>query len=98
MNLYFFAFVPNLENWGFCIKDFFLFLMLWQASSSSLRLLSANGCSGNRRFSVFNEFSEKMKGEANRCFLYCLFSSFFFLLMFCSVPFKLAPCTVMDNQ
>ncbi|XP_059442779.1 mitochondrial import inner membrane translocase subunit TIM44-2-like [Corylus avellana] len=37
-----------------------------QSSSSSLRLLSANGCAGNRRFSVFNEFSEKMKGEANR--------------------------------
>lgn len=39
---------------------------LWQASSSSLKLLSMNGSVGNRRFSVFNEFSEKMKGEANR--------------------------------
>ncbi|KAB1215360.1 Mitochondrial import inner membrane translocase subunit TIM44-2 [Morella rubra] len=36
-----------------------------QASSSSLKLLSMNGSVGNRRFSVFNEFSEKMKGEAN---------------------------------
>lgn len=35
-------------------------------SSSSIRLLSANGHAGNRHFSVFNEFSKKMKGEANR--------------------------------
>ncbi|KAL4603781.1 hypothetical protein ACB092_10G148400 [Castanea dentata] len=37
-----------------------------QGSSSSLPLISANGYVGNRHFSVFNEFSEKMKVEANR--------------------------------
>jgi hypothetical protein len=27
MNLYLFAFVPNLENWGLCIKGFFFFFL-----------------------------------------------------------------------
>lgn len=33
-----------------------------------LKVLSGNGYSSNRRFSVFNEFSKKIKGEANRYF------------------------------
>ncbi|KAL4615606.1 hypothetical protein ACB092_07G138500 [Castanea dentata] len=37
-----------------------------QGSSSSLPFISANGYVGNRHFSVFNEFLEKMKVEANR--------------------------------
>ncbi|KAL5561892.1 hypothetical protein UlMin_031639 [Ulmus minor] len=37
-----------------------------QASSTRLRLISANGYSRNRRFSVFNEFSKNVKGEANK--------------------------------
>ncbi|EXC05426.1 Mitochondrial import inner membrane translocase subunit TIM44 [Morus notabilis] len=37
-----------------------------QASSSRLLLPPANGFSGNRRFSVFNEFSKQVKGEANK--------------------------------
>lgn len=37
-----------------------------QASSARLRLISPNGCSGYRGFSVFNEFSNKIKGEVNR--------------------------------
>ncbi|KAF7154530.1 hypothetical protein RHSIM_Rhsim01G0263500 [Rhododendron simsii] len=35
-------------------------------SSTRLRLLHANGYLGNRQFSVFNEFSKQVKGEANR--------------------------------
>ncbi|XP_058208245.1 mitochondrial import inner membrane translocase subunit TIM44-2 isoform X1 [Rhododendron vialii] len=35
-------------------------------SSTRLRLLQANGYLGNRQFSVFNEFSKQVKGEANR--------------------------------
>ncbi|KAF8038249.1 hypothetical protein BT93_B0947 [Corymbia citriodora subsp. variegata] len=36
-----------------------------QASSSRLRLITAGGHSCNRRYSVFNEFSKKVKGEAS---------------------------------
>lgn len=36
-----------------------------QGSNVTLRLLSANGNAGNRGFSVFNEFSKKIKGEVN---------------------------------
>ncbi|XP_050364479.1 mitochondrial import inner membrane translocase subunit TIM44-2-like [Argentina anserina] len=35
-------------------------------SGSNIRLLSANGYSGNRRFSVFNEFSKQVKEETNK--------------------------------
>ncbi|PSR89805.1 Mitochondrial import inner membrane translocase subunit TIM44-2 like [Actinidia chinensis var. chinensis] len=35
-------------------------------SSTRLRLRQANGYWGNRQFSVFNEFSKQVKGEANR--------------------------------
>ncbi|PSR94871.1 Mitochondrial import inner membrane translocase subunit TIM44-2 like [Actinidia chinensis var. chinensis] len=35
-------------------------------SNARLRLLQANGYSGHRQFSVFNEFSRKVKGEANK--------------------------------
>ncbi|KAJ4837055.1 hypothetical protein Tsubulata_011156 [Turnera subulata] len=35
-------------------------------SNARLRLLSANGYLGYRRFSVFNEFSKKLKGEVDR--------------------------------
>ncbi|XP_021280520.1 mitochondrial import inner membrane translocase subunit TIM44-2-like isoform X1 [Herrania umbratica] len=55
------------------VRDFFiarqpLFLHFTsqQGSNVRLRLLSGNGYSRNRRFSVFNEFSNKIKGEANR--------------------------------
>ncbi|XVF72001.1 hypothetical protein PTKIN_Ptkin12aG0086100 [Pterospermum kingtungense] len=55
------------------VRDFFiarqpLFLQLasQQGSNARLRLISGNGYSSNRRFSVFNEFSKKIKGEANR--------------------------------
>ncbi|XWS76256.1 hypothetical protein CRYUN_Cryun01aG0159700 [Craigia yunnanensis] len=55
------------------VRDFFiarqlLFLHLksQQASNVRLRLASGNGYLSNRRFSVFNEFSKKIKGEANR--------------------------------
>ncbi|KAM6565140.1 hypothetical protein CsatB_025138 [Cannabis sativa] len=37
-----------------------------QASTTRLRLPLANGYSGNRQFSVFNEFSKKIKGEVNK--------------------------------
>ncbi|XP_004289941.1 PREDICTED: mitochondrial import inner membrane translocase subunit TIM44-2 [Fragaria vesca subsp. vesca] len=37
-----------------------------QASGTNIRLLSANGYSGNRRFSVFNEFSKQVKEETNK--------------------------------
>ncbi|KAF8401877.1 hypothetical protein HHK36_012826 [Tetracentron sinense] len=53
------------------VRDFFLskqFLVLHlksqQDANTRLRLLSANGFSGSRRFSVFNEFSKQVKGEA----------------------------------
>ncbi|XP_048136553.1 mitochondrial import inner membrane translocase subunit TIM44-2-like isoform X2 [Rhodamnia argentea] len=36
-----------------------------QASSSRLRLITAGGHPCNRRYSVFNEFSKKVKGEAS---------------------------------
>jgi hypothetical protein len=41
MNLYLFAFVPNLENWGLCIKGFFFFLFKCCLGNSviSLRVL-----------------------------------------------------------
>ncbi|KAL6968203.1 hypothetical protein U1Q18_034004 [Sarracenia purpurea var. burkii] len=35
-------------------------------SSTRLRLLPGNGYWGNRQFSVFDEFSKRVKGEANR--------------------------------
>ncbi|KAI7990942.1 Mitochondrial import inner membrane translocase subunit TIM44-2 [Camellia lanceoleosa] len=35
-------------------------------SNTRLRLLPANGYLGNRQFSVLNEFSKQVKGEANR--------------------------------
>ncbi|XP_021768925.1 mitochondrial import inner membrane translocase subunit TIM44-2-like [Chenopodium quinoa] len=37
----------------------------FQQSNSKLRLISGNGYSLNRQFSVFNEFSNKIKGEAS---------------------------------
>ncbi|KAI5315775.1 hypothetical protein L3X38_044951 [Prunus dulcis] len=37
-----------------------------QVSSTRIRLISANGYSGSRRFSVFNEFSKQVKGEATK--------------------------------
>ncbi|KAL4340038.1 hypothetical protein GQ457_08G020990 [Hibiscus cannabinus] len=37
-----------------------------QGSNVRLRLLSGNGYSSNRQFSVFKEFSKKIKGEASR--------------------------------
>ncbi|XP_042518122.1 mitochondrial import inner membrane translocase subunit TIM44-2-like [Macadamia integrifolia] len=52
------------------VRDFFLSKQLlslqlnsFQASNTRLRLLSENGLSGSRGFSVFNEFSKKVKGE-----------------------------------
>ncbi|PON82145.1 Tim44-like domain containing protein [Trema orientale] len=53
------------------VRDFLLsrqrlFSQPPQASSSRLRLLSANGYSGNRGFSVFNEFSKQVIGEVNK--------------------------------
>ncbi|KAL5860060.1 hypothetical protein ACOSQ4_001356 [Xanthoceras sorbifolium] len=52
----------------FLCRQTTLFLQLTskQGSSTRLRLLSPNGYSSNRRFSVFNEFSKKIKGEAER--------------------------------
>ncbi|GLU03632.1 hypothetical protein SLE2022_208210 [Rubroshorea leprosula] len=41
-----------------------LHLASQQASNGRLRLISVNGYSGNRLFSVFNEFSQKVQGEA----------------------------------
>ncbi|KAJ4958705.1 hypothetical protein NE237_025816 [Protea cynaroides] len=53
------------------VRDFFLSKQLislqlksYQAPKTRLRLLSENGLSGSRGFSVFNEFSNKVKGEA----------------------------------
>ncbi|OMP03084.1 Membrane transporter, Tim44-related/Ribosomal protein L45 [Corchorus capsularis] len=46
-------------------QPLFYHLTSRQGSNARLRLLSANGYSANRRFSVFNEFSKKIKGEAN---------------------------------
>lgn len=37
----------------------------FQQSNSKLRLITGNGYSFNRQFSVFNEFSNKIKGEAS---------------------------------
>ncbi|KAM7259743.1 hypothetical protein ACFE04_015484 [Oxalis oulophora] len=37
-----------------------------RGSSTRLRLLSANGYTSNRQFSVFNEFSKQIKGEAEK--------------------------------
>ncbi|XP_043693884.1 mitochondrial import inner membrane translocase subunit TIM44-2-like [Telopea speciosissima] len=52
------------------VRDFFLSKQLlslqlksYQASNMRLRLLSENGLLGSRGFSVFNEFSKKVKGE-----------------------------------
>ncbi|XVF80987.1 hypothetical protein PTKIN_Ptkin15bG0120400 [Pterospermum kingtungense] len=47
-------------------RPLFLHLTSKQGSNARLRLLSGNGYSSNRGFSVFNEFSKKIKGEANR--------------------------------
>ncbi|GLT45924.1 hypothetical protein SLA2020_197190 [Shorea laevis] len=41
-----------------------LHLASQQGSNGRLRLISVNGYSGNRLFSVFNEFSQTVKGEA----------------------------------
>ena len=66
MKVFFFL---GVGGWFLSSYYYLLFgFVLWQASSSSLPLISANGYVGNRHFSVFNEFSEKMKGEANRYF------------------------------
>ena len=63
----FFLFVNRVFFFFWVIAIIYLFgFVLWQGSSSSLPLISANGYVGNRHFSVFNEFSEKMKVEANR--------------------------------
>ncbi|PON33421.1 Tim44-like domain containing protein [Parasponia andersonii] len=53
------------------VRDFLLsrqrlFSQPPEASSTRLRLLSANWYSGNRGFSVFNEFSKQVKGEVNK--------------------------------
>ncbi|KAE8679640.1 Mitochondrial import inner membrane translocase subunit TIM44-1 [Hibiscus syriacus] len=55
------------------VRDFFIArhpltqrLSSQQGSNVRLRLLSGNGYSGNRQFSVFKEFSKKIKGEAGR--------------------------------
>ncbi|XP_022758409.1 mitochondrial import inner membrane translocase subunit TIM44-2-like [Durio zibethinus] len=45
---------------------FFRHLSSQQGSNVRLRLLSGNGYLSNRWFSVFNEFSNKIKGEVNR--------------------------------
>ncbi|GAV67805.1 Tim44 domain-containing protein [Cephalotus follicularis] len=48
-------------------QPLFIQLTSQRGSSTRLRLLSANGCtSSNRLFSVFNEFSNNVKGEAER--------------------------------
>ncbi|OAY32643.1 mitochondrial import inner membrane translocase subunit TIM44-2 isoform X2 [Manihot esculenta] len=47
-------------------QPFFLHLTSQQVSSTRLRFPSTNGCSGYRRFGVFNQFSKQVKGEANR--------------------------------
>ncbi|KAK3441160.1 hypothetical protein EUGRSUZ_B01552 [Eucalyptus grandis] len=48
------------------LLDFSLYISCnSQASSSRLRLITAGGHSCNRRYSVFNEFSKKVKGEAS---------------------------------
>ena len=58
-----------------------------QQSSTRLRLTGANGYSSNRQFSVFNEFSKKIRGEASRyysnpfsyrliSFIYCRLTNF----------------------
>ncbi|KAK8711653.1 hypothetical protein V6N13_146928 [Hibiscus sabdariffa] len=46
-------------------KPLYICLTSQQGSNVRLRLLSGNGYSSNRKFSVFNEFSKKIKGEAN---------------------------------
>ncbi|GMI85746.1 translocase inner membrane subunit 44-2 [Hibiscus trionum] len=55
------------------VRDFFIArhpltqrLSSQQGSNVRLRLLSGNGYSSNRQFSVFKEFSKKIKGEASR--------------------------------
>ncbi|KAL7198577.1 hypothetical protein ACSBR2_020963 [Camellia fascicularis] len=50
-------------------RPFYRQLLTFQQVSTSntrLRLLPANGYLGNRQFSVLNEFSKQVKGEANR--------------------------------
>ncbi|KAE8664865.1 Mitochondrial import inner membrane translocase subunit TIM44-1 [Hibiscus syriacus] len=55
------------------VRDFFIArypltqrLSSQRGSNVRLRLLFGNGYSGNRQFSVFKEFSKKIKGEASR--------------------------------
>ncbi|KAL4324126.1 hypothetical protein GQ457_11G003240 [Hibiscus cannabinus] len=55
------------------VRDFFIArhsltqrLSFQQGSNVRLRLLSGNGYPSNRQFSVFKEFSKKIKGEASR--------------------------------
>lgn len=43
----------------------------WQPLKTRMRSVPVNGCSCDCRFSVFSEFSNKVKGEASRCFVYC---------------------------
>ncbi|KAF7804639.1 mitochondrial import inner membrane translocase subunit TIM44-2 [Senna tora] len=47
-------------------RSLFVQLTSQQASSTRFRLLTADRCSSLRRYSVFNEFSRKVKGEAER--------------------------------
>ncbi|KAF5478213.1 hypothetical protein F2P56_004794 [Juglans regia] len=58
--------IPNSNRPSDFCNNMRLFGGPTQASSSSLRLLPTNRTLDNRRFSVFNKFSEKMKGEATR--------------------------------
>lgn len=59
-----------------------------------MRLLSANEYLGNRRFSVFNEFSKKIKGEANKYVSLSLsrwicFSFYISMALFCAYMYVL---------
>ncbi|XP_054803126.1 mitochondrial import inner membrane translocase subunit TIM44-2-like [Prosopis cineraria] len=47
-------------------RSLFVQLTSRQASSTRLRLLTADRCSSLRGYGVFNEFSKKLKGEADR--------------------------------
>ncbi|KAJ4965748.1 hypothetical protein NE237_017597 [Protea cynaroides] len=49
-----------------CVVRLLLQFFRFQALKTRLRLLSENGLSGSRGFSVFNEFSNKVKGQAKR--------------------------------
>ena len=54
---------------GFCLIGLFLCV---QRPSTRLRLQYSNGYMGYRQFGVFNEFSKKVKGEADRYSTFCL--------------------------